>query len=101
MIIHDCAQLSPEWWELRRGVPTASEFSRIIKASDGTASKSQEGYAKQLVEEIRCQSPNYFTDQGRPVNVHTERGRGLEEEALAWYSMTHNVTVKRVGLQRR
>lgn len=97
MIIHNVAQLSPEWWSLRQGVPTASEFHRIITAKDGLPSKSQHPYAEELAKELQCQNPNYFTDQGKPLNVHVQRGRNLEEEAVAWYAMTRRVDVKKVG----
>lgn len=33
MKIANVIQGSPEWWRVRKGIPTASEFSRIIKAS--------------------------------------------------------------------
>lgn len=97
MTIHDVAQLSPDWHELRRGIPTASDFHRIIQAKSGLPSKSQEGYARQLCEDIKCLNPKYFSDGGKPVNVHIERGRNLEEEAIAWYAMTRNVETRRVG----
>lgn len=97
MIIHDCEQLSPEWWSLRAGVPTASDFSRIITAKDGLPSKSQQAYAEELAKDLQCQNPNYFTELGKPLNVHVQRGRNLEEEAVAWYAMTRRVDVEKVG----
>lgn len=33
MKVAHVTQGSPEWWKVRKGIPTASEFSRIIKAS--------------------------------------------------------------------
>ena len=35
MTEHDVNQGSPEWYKLRRGIPTGSEFSRIINATKG------------------------------------------------------------------
>lgn len=34
MIVVDCAQYSAEWWEARRGLPTASEFHRIVTTTE-------------------------------------------------------------------
>lgn len=36
MIIHQCEQRSPEWYELRRGTPTASGFARIVSGKEVT-----------------------------------------------------------------
>jgi len=39
----DCAQYSAEWWESRRGIPTASQFKRIVKG-DGSRSTQRTAY---------------------------------------------------------
>lgn len=41
-------QRTPEWFEQRRGKPSASQFSKIL-TSKGTPSRSQESYARELV----------------------------------------------------
>lgn len=97
MIIHYCEQLGAEWWELRAGVPTASEFKRIIMPSTGLPSKGQAGYAADLFKESVSPTADYFTNLGKPVNVHVQRGRNLEEEAVAWYAMVNKVTTRKVG----
>lgn len=33
--IINCEQNSPEWYEARRGIPTASEFASILSAGKG------------------------------------------------------------------
>ena len=92
MIAHDVEQRSQEWYALRAGLPTASEFSKII-TSKGEPSKSAEGYAVTLAIEL-------FT--GGPVNDfggsdYMERGREMEAEALAFYEFTNGVSVTPVG----
>lgn len=92
MIVHDVEQRSPEWYALRAGMPTASEFSKIV-TSKGEASKSISGYAYTLAVEKYA---------GRPVdawegNYHTDRGRELEEHALNLYALMHDTEVHRVG----
>lgn len=92
MIIHDVEQRTPEWYALRTGIPTASEFSKII-TSRGEPSKQATGYAMTLAAEIFA---------GKPVdawegNAWTERGRELEEHAAGLYAFAHDVTVDPVG----
>jgi hypothetical protein len=48
-IIHTCDQGSAEWFARRLGIPTASEFDRIITAAKGDLSKSASKYAQALV----------------------------------------------------
>ena len=50
-MLFDFAQYSPEWWNVRRGIPTASEFDRILTPATGKPSKSADGYACQLIGE--------------------------------------------------
>lgn len=93
MIIHDVEQRSPEWYALRLGVPTSSEFSRAITPKKGQLSTQGVGYAAELALEIL---------RGEPCadfngNEWTDRGAELEEEALAQYELLHDVDVQRVG----
>lgn len=92
MKIHDVEQRSEAWYALRLGLPTASEFSRVV-TSKGEISKSLPGYAIQLAAELYA---------GKPVdawegNQWTERGRDLEEEAVARYEFQVDAETTPVG----
>ena len=92
MKIHDVEQRSDEWYALRAGLPTASEFSKII-TSTGAPSKSADTYAITLA----CEK---FA--GKPVdawegNGWTDRGRELEERARGLYEFANDATVEPVG----
>lgn len=92
MILHDVEQRSPEWYAIRLGVPTASEFSKLI-TSKGAPSKSAEPYALKLAAEVYA---------GKPVDTFegtawTERGRELEDQALAYYEFMTDEPVLQVG----
>ncbi len=92
MIIHDVVQRSPEWYGLRAGLPTASEFSKLI-TSKGEPSKSMAGYALTLAAEKFA---------GKPVdawegNSWTERGREMETQAAALYEFAHDASIVPVG----
>jgi hypothetical protein len=92
MIYHDVEQGSEQWFLLRRGTPTASEFSRIITPAKGqTGGPGSKSYMAQLIGELlalHC-----------PVNVQTwtsrsvEHGREFEPEARRYYAMERNVDV--------
>lgn len=93
MILHDVEQRSPEWYALRVGMPTASEFSRLM-TSDGSRSKSLEGYALTLAADLFAGKP-LDTFEG---TAWTERGRELEAEALRLYEFANEVDLKPIGL---
>lgn len=97
MIEVECAQLSPEWWEARRGIPTASEFARIMTPTKRQASASQEKYIAELLADITCLNPKYFTGQGGPVNAATEYGRITEGKARRYFEMQTKIPVRQVG----
>lgn len=98
MKVFKVAQLSDEWWELRRGVPTASEFARIITAAKAELSTSAEDYAAELIGDIVCLNPKYFTEKGRPVNTFAiSNGRDREPEARRWYSLDSGHHVDEIG----
>lgn len=98
MKVFTMPQLSPEWWAVRRGVPTSSEFNRIITPAKGELSAQASDYIAELIADRACQSPNYFTEKGRPVNSYAiQNGIDLEPEARRWLSFDANLDVTEVG----
>jgi hypothetical protein len=49
-------QLSPEWWQVRRAVPTASNFDKIMTAEKRKYSSSATKYIASLIAEAVCQT---------------------------------------------
>lgn len=92
MKIHTCEQRSAEWYRLRAGIPTASEFSCLV-TSTGAPSKSLPKYARQLAAEAFA---------GRTLdawegNQWTNRGKDLEAEAIRLYEFATDQVVTPVG----
>ena len=92
MLVHECIQGSEAWHGYRAGTPTASEFSKLI-TSKGEPSKQMDAYAAVLAAEAFA---------GKPLdrwagNGSTERGKELEGQARAWYSLVTNADVQEVG----
>lgn len=79
MIVHDVLQGTPEWLKLRAGIPTASEFDKIVTPG-GKPSKSAEPYMFRLLAE-RC--------MGHPVaeyvSMWMQRGSQEEINAVRFY----------------
>lgn len=92
MKIHNCEQRSADWYALRAGRPTASEFSNLI-TSTGDASKTLSGYATTLAAEMFA-GRTLDTFQG---TAWTERGQELEAEAIRHYQFDHDCDVDPVG----
>jgi hypothetical protein len=93
MKIHNVDQRSDEWYSLRIGVPTASDFSRAITPKKGDMSIQGIEYAAELALELFTGQPN--EDFGGTEWM--DRGAGLEDEAIAQYEMLYDVDVERVG----
>lgn len=92
MIVHDVQQGSDAWYALRAGLPTASEFSKLI-TSTGEPSKSLSGYAITLAAEKYA---------GKPVdawqgNGYTDRGKELEPDAKSLYAFMYDQNLEPVG----
>lgn len=92
-IIHEVEQGSPEWFKVRAGIPTASEFDSLLTPlwKPRTGEGVQTYLAKKLAERWL----------GRPLSTATawpmEQGSILEEEAIPFYEMMHDVEIRRVG----
>lgn len=92
MIAHDVEQNTEEWFSLRAGMPTASEFKKII-TSKGEPSKQMGAYAALLAAE-KYAGGRLERWEG---NQWTERGHELEAEARRSYTFTANEEVVSVG----
>lgn len=97
MILVDCEQLSPEWWEAKRGIPSASDFDKIVTPKKMELSEQADGYICELIAGIIYPSPNYFTVRGRPVSQAMQDGIDNEPAARKWYELQKNVDCRRVG----
>jgi len=80
VIYHKCEPRSAEWYYLRLGIPTASEFHRILTPG-GKLSKQCEDYAYRLLAELML---------GKPLDDSPEtqwmiRGQELEDQAIDGY----------------
>jgi hypothetical protein len=95
MIIHDFPQYSPEWWEIRRGVPTASDADRIITPKTGKLSASHEKYIHKLIADRVRFDPNMLTE--RPMSAAMRHGVECEPTARDWYSFDTGLEVRQVG----
>ena len=80
MKIIECEQRSAEWHQARSGVPSASEFDKIV-TSDGSPSKQRQKYMYELVGEKLGALP----EEGY-TNNWMKRGTELEPQAREMYA---------------
>jgi len=90
-------QRTPEWHLIRRGVPTGSEFSKILTPVKATPSSSQKSYMAQLFAEVQDQRPNSFGENDKPITRAMQDGLDMEPEARRWIAMELNLDVQEYG----
>lgn len=92
MIVLDVEQGSDEWKRARLGIPTASNFHKIVTPT-GKLSTQRFGYMHELLAEWALgpdSEPAFDT-------YWLERGRQLEPEARSYYAMMRDMEPIRVG----
>lgn len=95
MKVFMCEQRSREWWSLRRGVPTASQFSRIMTPAKRQYAAAAKTYIRELYVELL---PDNIPRSGSGfVNKSMQHGIDTEPEARAWYEFRNNIDVQQVG----
>jgi hypothetical protein len=93
VIVYDVQQGSKEWHELRRRIPTASCFGKILTPKElriggaGSFSYLAQKFAETVSEEI--------IDWGD--TDWTWRGKVLEKNVWPWYEFEYGVDVQHVG----
>jgi hypothetical protein len=93
MKIFDFEQYSPEWWNERRGLPTASKFDTLITPG-GAPSKQCRRYMCELIAESHVHEDE---DAFEP-NEWMLRGLALEDEARKWLAFDRGHEIRQVGL---
>lgn len=94
----DYPQGSPGWWELRRGLPTASGADRIIQPKMMKPSAQRRGYIAELIGDLVSLSPNWFTENHfAPPNRAIEEGQAREQESRDWFALSAECEVACVG----
>lgn len=94
MIVHPAEQGSVEWMQARAGIPTASEFDQIItpEFKIRTGQMPATYLAKKAAESwLGGPLPSFNV-------VDMEQGRILEEEAIPFFELEHDIQINRVGL---
>lgn len=94
MKIHTCRQGSDEWLELRRGIPTASQFKRIITPEHKKLSSQAFGYICELIAEKHDQ---HFGEREDYVSAAMKNGMILEPDARRAYEFHAGIEVDEVG----
>ncbi len=92
--VHDMPQGSDEWFAVRRGLPTASQFATIMAKGKkaGEPSKTRLTYLYKLAGERLTGEPmDTFT------NAHMERGHAMEAEARQLYAFLNDCEPQQVG----
>lgn len=91
MKIVECVQGTQEWLDARLGIPSASNFYKVI-TSAGNSSAQTDGYINSLVAERITRQPTFVQ-----VTDHMKRGTELEPFARDEYQRIFNVDVQQVG----
>ena len=92
MITEAVKQGSAEWADLRLGIPTASQYHRIITPKTMKLSAGSEGYRNQLLAEWALGYPVVDAESG-----FMDRGNNLEDDARSFYEVQREVDLIDAG----
>jgi hypothetical protein len=96
MIRLDLEQGSPEWFNARLGIPTASQFDRIITNKTMKLSEQSTKYAHQLIAEAWLGIALDAASSG-----FMQRGVEMEESAVSFYELKRDTDTETVGFVLR
>lgn len=92
-----CDQGSPEWFQARLGIPTASMFATVMASGKtaGSRSLTRDKYMRELVGERITGAANEGYN-----NAHMERGKAMEAEGRDLYAFVHDEPLEQIGFIR-
>jgi hypothetical protein len=95
-----CPQGSEQWFRAHMGLPTASEFFKVMAKVGPRGGTTHKEYV-QRDQYMRMLAGEIFTGEPREVewfgNRHTERGKEREDEARNLYAMRNDCDPVRLG----
>src|SRR3990167_6593668 len=91
MKIIQCEQGTPAWHQVRIGIPTASEFDKILTPT-GKASTQADTYSKKLLAEWLAGKPLYQYE-----SEWMKRVKETEQEARDYYAFATDAEIAQVG----
>jgi hypothetical protein len=91
--IIDCKQGTPQWVTARLGIPTASEFDRLVTPQGKP--RTGAGPRTYLMEKLAERLMGYPKNLGQSGPM--EQGSIIESLARPWYEFTYDVKVQQVG----
>jgi YqaJ-like viral recombinase domain len=94
VILHDVEQLSDAWWALRRGIPTASEFHKLLTPKTLKLSESSGKYLNQLVGDT---FDLHYPRKDSVATAAMRHGTEIEPEARRSFEFDTGLTVRKVG----
>lgn len=94
MKVFTFAQYSPEWWEARRGLVTASGADRVLTPKTGKLAAAHIDYICELIADLV--NPGSIQPEGF-ISPAMVAGSLLEPEARRFYEMERNTDVQEVG----
>lgn len=92
MIIEDFEQGSPEWFQARVGIPSASIFDKLITSKGALSTSRQKLLYKLAGEKVLGEKEEGY------INGAMQRGIELEPEARSLFELITGKEVKEVGL---
>jgi hypothetical protein len=94
MIVHDVKQGTLEWLKLRTGIPTASEFSRIVTPKGWKYAADAETFIHELIAQRHA--PDYSEVESY-VSASMRNGMMLEPEARRYHEFTTGLEIEQTG----
>lgn len=91
--IVDCEQGSDSWWRAKLGIPSASDFKKVLAGGDGL---TRDEYMRKLAGEAvwGVRREDYR-------NADMERGNAMEPYLRNFYAMEHDAELAQVGFVKR
>ena len=86
-------QYTPEWWAARRGVPTASEFNKVMTPKKMELAAAAEGYIHRLIGD---RLDPHYPRVSEYVSPAMQQGSDREKESRDWYEMERGLDVRKV-----
>jgi hypothetical protein len=95
MVIIECQQGDDKWWLERRGIPTGSEFDRIVTSKKGEYAAAAKGYIAKLIADRL--DPYYEFRRDEYQTAAMRNGTIMEPRIRKLYEFERMLSVKQVG----